>query len=274
MFYKTADVAKMLGVSEGQVRGFVRSGFLSPRIGERGEWRFAFADLVVMRTAKSLLASDVPARRVKKALKKLLLDLPTGRPLTTVKIAAEGTKLVVHEEGTRYDAEDGQLLFDFGVRDLVKKVAPLARRNARLATASSAQLSAEDWYTLGCELEISSIDEARDAYRRAIELDLTHADAHVNLGRLLHEHKELAAAEAHYRQALSANPDHDTAWFNLGVALEDSGQHQAAVEAYEAAIARDAEHADAHYNAARMYQALGRPILALRHARAYQKLTS
>ncbi len=263
----------MLGLSEAQVRAFVRAGFLRPELGERKEWRFTFADLIVMRTAKNLLASNVPARRIKRALKKLMHDLPTGRTLTTVKIAAEAGKLVVHDEGNRYDPEDGQLLFDFGVRDLAKKVAPLARRNARLAVAAQSQLNAEDWYALGCELEISSIDEARDAYRRAIELDPTHADAHTNLGRLLHEQRELDAAEAHYRQALSAEADHEVAWFNLGVVLEDAGREQDAVSAYEAALERNGENADAHFNAARLYQSLGRPILALRHLRAYQKLT-
>jgi tetratricopeptide (TPR) repeat protein len=273
MFYKTKDVAKMLSVSEAQVRGFVRAGFLTPETGPRGEHRFSFADLVIMRTAKGLLASRVPAAKVKRALKKLLTELPTGRPLTGVKIAAEGSSVVVHEEGARYDPLDGQLLFDFGVRDLVKKVAPLARKTARAAVAAATSMSSEDWYVLACELEISSINEARDAYRRAIELDPTHADALTNLGRLLHETGELGAAEAHYRQALSAVPDHDTAWFNLGIALEDQGKLEDGASAYERALSHDPNNADAHFNAARIYEILGRPMLALRHLRAYQKLT-
>ena len=97
----------------------------------------------------------------------------------------------------------------------------------------------EGWYELACEVEISDPEEAQEAYERAIALDPNHADAHVNLGRLLHEQKAPAAAEKHYRAALNADPEHDTAAFNLGVALEDLGRMREATEAYELALALD-----------------------------------
>ena len=50
--YGASEVAKMLGLSVGQVRSWVRAGFLTPERGPRGELRFSFHDLVLLRTAK------------------------------------------------------------------------------------------------------------------------------------------------------------------------------------------------------------------------------
>ena len=82
--------------------------------------------------------------------------------------------------------------------------------------------TAEGWYERGCDLEEPAPAEARAAYRRALELAPEHPDAHVNLGRLLHEAGDPAAA--HYRSALAARAGDATAEFNLGVALEDLEQ--------------------------------------------------
>ena len=59
--YSTKDVAALLGLSAAQVRSYVRAGFLSPRQGPRGEYYFSFQDLVLLRTAKGLLAASEPS---------------------------------------------------------------------------------------------------------------------------------------------------------------------------------------------------------------------
>lgn len=266
-FHTPATAAKLLGLSEARVRSFVRDGFIGDA--RSGRYTLTFQDLVLLRTAKKLLDAKIPPLRIKRALKRLAADLPEGRPLSTVTITAEGSRLVVNSGDSRYNPETGQLHFDFA--DLAKKTAPLAKKTAKLAVAREQTMSAEQWFTLGCELEISAPNEARDAYRRAIELSPDHADAHTNLGRLLHEQGELVAAIAHYQQAVRSEPEHGTAWFNLGVALEDNGRTEEAVAAYQQALEHDREHADTHYNLARLYRALGRPVLALRHLRMYDK---
>ena len=48
---------------------------------------------------------------------------------------------------------------------------------------------------------------------------------------------------------------------------------EAAAACYERALALDPDFADAHYNVAGLYEKLGRSPDALRHYRAYQKLT-
>ncbi len=272
MGYSTREVAKTLGLSCAQVRAYVRAGFLLPERGPRGAFRFSFQDLVLLRTARGLLTARIPARKVKRALRRLKDQLPSGRPLTGVQIAADGDGIVVHADGARWNPESGQALFNFEVSELALKVAPMVHRAAAQARTEE-RLSADDWYELACDLELSDPVQARDAYRRVVELDPHHAEAHVNLGRLLHEAGQPAAAEAHYRLALSAQPTDATAAFNLAVALEDLGRIEEAIAAYEQAIGADPDYADAHYNVARLYERIGRTAAALRHLRAYRKLT-
>src|SRR5256886_17333189 len=128
---------------------------------------------------------------------------------------------------------------DFAISDLATRAAPMARRAARAARLVEQDLSAQDWYDLGLELEVAAPIEARDAYRRALELDAHHADAHVNLGRLLHEQGLVEEAERHYRLAPRQSPGHAPAAFNLGIPPEDLGRPAAPTDAYPAAPPTD-----------------------------------
>jgi tetratricopeptide (TPR) repeat protein len=260
-------------MSEAEVRGYVRAGFLSPERGPRRRMQFSFQDLVFLRTAGGLAAAGVAPRRIRAALSRLRDQVPDGRPLTAVRIAVEGSRIVVEEGTRRWQPESGQILFDFGVADLARKVAPMVRRAFREARADGPEFSADDWFEWACELEPGSPAEAREAYAHALVLEPGHADAHVNLGRLLHESGETAGAATHYRAALATRPSDATAAFNLGVALEDLGRKADALDAYERAVSIDPGNADAHFNAAALAEKLGRASAALRHLRTYRTLT-
>ena len=268
--YTVRDVASVLGFSPARVRAY--AGFLAPTTGARGELRFSFQDLVLLKAAGELVAARVPAAKVKRSLVKLAGQLPRGRPLSAVRISADGKGVVVRDGGAVWNPDSGQLLFDFAVGDLAAKAAPIAKKGATAAREREGEIDAAGWYDLGCDLEAVAPAEARDAYRRAVALDPHHADAHVNLGRLLHEAGEVAAAENHYRIALAETPTHATAAFNLGVALEDQGRNGEAVAAYERVVAADPRHADAHFNLSRLHEKAGRKPEALRHLAAYRNL--
>ena len=269
--YAAREVARLVGLTVPQVLTFVRSGCVHPRRGPRHEYRFSFQDLVVLRTARELTAA-MPARRVHRALKKLQESLPSGRQLATVRITVEGDEIVVHDGTAAWVPDSGQAVLDLDVATLANEVAPLARKAAEEARHAEAPVSAEDWYTIGCELELCDPEQALEAYRRAIEQDRAHADAHLNLGRLLHEAGRIAEAEGHYRRALEERPGDDTAAYNLGVALEDLGRLGEAAEAYESALEADPANAEAHFNLSRLCERLGDPQRALRHLQEYREL--
>lgn len=270
--YTVREVAEMLGLSRAQIRLWAAAGVLTPGKGPRGELRFSFQDLVLLRTAAGLRAARISPLRVRRALKKLLTQLPTGRSLTAVRITAVGDRIVVQDGGTPWDPDSGQVLFDFAVADLARRVEPLARKAAEVAMSEGGEWSADQWYELGCELEIATPADAREAYFRALAIDPTHADAHVNLGRLLHETGDLREAARHYRLAIEAGPDDSIAHFNLGVALEDEGKFDEAGRSYERAIELDEKNADAHFNLAGLRERSGQLDAAFRHLKRYKKL--
>jgi tetratricopeptide (TPR) repeat protein len=276
--YSTKDVAVLLGLSAAQVRSYVRAGFLSPRQGPRGEYYFSFQDLVLLRTAKGLLAARVPQRRIHLALQKLREQLPEGRSLSGVRISAEGHHVVVRDGRDVWNPESGQALFDFELAELAREASTLPLRTpARPAPPALASLAkpetAESWFERGSDLEYDDApEEAMAAYRHALELDASLPDAHLNLGRLLHELGETAEAESHYRQALAVRPDDATAAYNLGVALQDLGRLRDAAKSYETALGSEPGYADAHYNLAGIYEKLGEKESAFRHLSAYRRL--
>ena len=270
--YTAKSVARMLDLSVAQVRSYARAGFLQAERGPRGEYRFSFQDLLLLRTAKGLIAARIPPTRVKRALQRLKQLLPHDRPLSGLHISAQGDRVVVRDGDVVWQPDSGQSCFNFNVDDLARLAAPQARVAIEDASSREAQLTVEDWHELGGELETSAPDHAREAYRRALELDPGHVDTRVNLGRLLHEEGRLNAAEAHYRLALSVRPTEATALFNLGVCLEDQGRIDDAVEVYLRTIAADPTSADAHFNLARLYEHRGESAAALRYLRAYRKL--
>jgi tetratricopeptide (TPR) repeat protein len=271
--YTTEEVARLLGLSPAQIRSYTRAGFLSPGRGARGDLRFSFQDLVLLKAAKGLMAARVPAAKIRGSLRRLKQQLPRGRALSEVRITAEAHRVVARDGTVAWNPESGQLVLDFDVAALAQRAAPLARRQAAAARRVEQDLDAEEWFELGLELEVSDPDEARDAYRRALELDPHHAEAHVNLGRLLVESERAEEAETHFRAVLADHPDHATAWFNLGIALEDRRRTNDAVKAYEQAIAADRRLADAYFNLARLYEQAGKRAAALRNLSKYRLLT-
>ncbi len=261
MSYTVREVSAMLGLSAAQIRSYANRGFLRPERGARGELRFGFHDLVILRTANELAAANVPQRKVRRVLQRLREQLPDGRSLTGVRIAADGDRVIVSDGAAVWNPESGQVLFDFSVEEL-QEIAALTPKD-----------DVEELYELACEFESSSPEQARDIYQRLLERDPDHVDAHVNLGRLLHEDAVPAAAEKHYRRALEIDPEHETAAFNLGVALEDLGRFRDAIEAYLHALELDPRNADAHFNLAGLYERRGEKAAALRHLKTYRRLT-
>ncbi len=269
----TADAARILGLSEPRVRELVRSGMCTPaRDGRR--YAFSFQELVVLRTAAGLLARNVPMARVRRALSALVRELPTERPLSGLRIWADGRQIAVRDGGAAWEPETGQTLLDFDLDGLARSVGELRSVDTTAAESDDPHARALAEFERALDLEDGDPAAACDAYGRALALDPDLVDAWVNLGRIAHESGNAREAVRLYHEALERSPEDPVIHFNLALALEDARGPAPAAEHYERALALDPTFADAHYNLASVCEKLDRKADALRHYHAYKKLTS
>ena len=273
--FGTTEVARILGTTPGRVRAMVRAGLGRPLLRGRA-LEFGFQDLVLLRTAHGLLKAEVPTRRVRLALTELARQLPPERPLSGVRVSADGREVVARDERAAWRPASGQVVFSFNVDDLARRAGVVdlvqSRRN-RVPPAADHRHEAADWFERGLALEQEDAAAACTAYRRALECDPRLSDAYINLGRLAHEAGDVGEAARLYHLALECAPEDAIAHYNLALALEDLHNANVAVAHYERAIAIDAEFADAHFNLARLLERLGRRTDAMRHLLVYKRLT-
>ncbi len=267
----TAEVSRILGMKGAQVRELVRSGLCRPGRQGRG-YAFSFQDLVVLRAAQGLLQAKVPRARVRRALAALAGDLDGDRPLSGMRIFADGRNVAVRADDAVWQPETGQTLLNFDVDELAERVEDLKSAAAE-RTGESRRALAEREFGRGIDLEDEDAEAACVAYARALELNPEMIDAYVNLGRLVHVSGDPREASRLYEQALRLCPDDPVIHFNLGLALEDAQGAAQAVRYYERAVELDPDFADAHFNLAGLCEILGRNTDALRHYHAYKKLT-
>jgi tetratricopeptide (TPR) repeat protein len=256
--YGLADLERLLRLPRDTIQALVKAGFVAPVRGARNALRFSFQDLIVLRTAQSLVTAQVPARRINRALKSLRSKLPEAMPLSGLSIGAVGDQVVVKEGGSRWQAESGQYLLALEVRAEV--------------TQPTAPSDVIDWPARALALEGEDPAAALEAYARAVEAEPSNVDARINWGSLLHEHGHHDEAERVYREALAALGDDPVLLFNLGVLMEDMNRKMEAVAAYQKALRLDPGLADGHYNLALLFRELGRPRDAIRHMAHYRKL--
>lgn len=266
--YSVRQVSDMLDLSPRQIRALVADGALTPTIGARGKFLFTFQDLVVLRSVAELIRSGVAPHKVRAAVTSLLDQLPDTASLTAASLDTSGMSVVVSVDTTTWDPVTQQLVLDLDVvatTDHVTSVADVSPPPAHERTAT-------EWYGYADEVESSDPQAAEEAYRRAIEIDDSFADAHLNLGRLLHAAGKLGEALDEYRAARTIDGEDAVTHYNIGVACQDLGHFEEAVAAYKQAIDLAPRFADARYNLSTLYEELGETALAVQHLHAYRDL--
>jgi len=265
--YTLSGIQSMLGLSRSVITGLVAAGFVTPSRGPRREYRFSFQDVVLLRTAYSLQAAQIPPRKILRSLQRLKASLPSELPLTGLRIAAVGNDIAVREGDTQWEAESGQLLIDFEVKP--------ARQGSVSVLSRSPQVrerTAIECFDHAVELEASDQAQAEQAYRDAIALVPDYADPYLNLGVLLCDAGRCDEAVALYREGLRHRPDEALFHFNLAIAFEDMQRLDEALACYDACLKLEPAMADAHFNAARLHERLGHATQAIRHYSAYRRL--
>lgn len=275
--YATGDVARTLGVPASKVRALARAGVCTPSRSGRA-LQFTFQDLVLLRAALGLMDANVPLPSLQRGLAALAKQLSPQRPLSGVRVYADGKNIVARAGKTVWQPDSGQMLFSFAVDEL-------ARRANRVGSIKSAEpggpiqkaprrANAAAYFERALLLEGRGDGPgAEKAYRYALELDPEMADAYINLGRLAHNRNDIDEAARLYHLALDLAPQDPVVHYNLALMLEDKRRLSGAMSHYLKAIELDADFADAHFNLARLLERAGHRSQALKHLVIYKRLT-
>jgi tetratricopeptide (TPR) repeat protein len=266
--YSVRQVSDMLDLSPRHIRALVADGALTPTIGARGKFLFSFQDLVVLRSVAELIRSGVALHKVRAAVTSLLDQLPDGALLTGASLDASGKSVVASVDTTTWDPVTRQMVLDLDIGATSDRIASVAHASPPVAH----ERTATEWYVFADEIESSDPLAAEDAYRGSIDIDDTFADAHLNLGRLLHAAGKVREALDEYRVARTIDGEDAVTHYNIGVASQDLGNFEDAVVAYERAIELAPRFADARYNLSTLYEKLGDTALAVQHLHAYRDL--
>lgn len=255
-------VQAMLGLSRHIVSRLIEAGFVTPTRGERGEWRFTFQDLALLRTAHALQSQAIPPRRILRSLTRLKATLPTQLPLTGLRITAVGPDVAVRDRTGRLQADSGQLLLDFDVAPVAGTVAILER----------AKPDPQSIYEHALALEATDPAAAEATYLQALALAPDLEDAYLNLGAMLDAAGRYSELLRLSDAALGHCPGSALLHYNRGVALDQLDSLEEAAASYERSLALDPTLADAHFNLAKLHQQAGDEQGALRHYSAYRRL--
>jgi tetratricopeptide (TPR) repeat protein len=270
------DVCRMLGITPRQLKAWEKLGFLSP-----GD-TFGFPDLVTLKTLRKLRELHVPVQRIKDAVSSLKMRLEDiDRPLAQLRITTEGRRIAVHVSGARMEAMSGQLLFDFGEKDIEKlrafpmKAPPEApARSVSSGTPAIDEEKAEFWFQRGLALEETGapVGAAIEAYRKALEANPAAPGALVNMGTILFRQSKYRQAKEHYVRAVEADPGYPLAHFNLGNLADELGESEVARSHYLEAVRLNPRYADAYFNLALLAERTGDILRAIGYWSTYLKL--
>jgi len=292
--YSFGGAAKILDIAESKLRYWAQVGFVGPSARRGGRPVFSFQDLVSVKAAKELVDRGFKAAEIRKAIEGVRAKLPhLDRPLDRMRVAFDGTRLVVVEDETAFEPS-GQRVFDFGLAELADKLgytppphnvtearAPAAAvplpeppkpDKAKAKATFTPARSAYDWFVEGTRAEGSDDARAEACYREALALDPGLAAARTNLGGLAYRAGDSTAARDAFEAALALDPDQPEARFNLANLVLEDGDLELAVAEFRRVLQADPEFADAHFNLAVALERLGGRSQARAHLERYLAL--
>jgi tetratricopeptide (TPR) repeat protein len=267
--YTVSEVARLFDFKPARLRYWNRTGLLGPSARVDGRHYYTFADLVSVRAAKGLLEQGVALQQVRASVESLRQAFPsTLRPLSELRVVADGRSLVVQDERGAYEPTTGQAMLDFSVEGLESEVVRL------LHFDQDDRTRAYEHYLEGCRYDENerTYAEAEEAYKKALALDPTLSNALTNLGNLEYRRDQLERAEQYYRRALECDPAQPEALYNLGFLCFERDEVETAIELFDQALRSDPSFADAHFNLAMALEEHGDASAAQPHWQHYLTL--
>jgi tetratricopeptide (TPR) repeat protein len=259
--FSTRTAARIIAVSPHRIRYWVKHRLLRPVARSGRRHRFAFRDLLLMRLTKELLPTRHHLQPVQRCLARLYALLDSSRPLTALKLVNDDGRIVVREGALRFDAESGQLLFDF---------APAApgKVDERFGPARVQERFEE-------AKRIADQDplKALQLYADVLGREPGNFEAHSQIAALLEDKGDLIGAVRHLLGAAAILPTSGEVHLKLGLLYRKREEFEAAARSLLRALECDPTCIEAHRNLAEIYERLGRPREALRHMSAAHRLS-
>jgi len=260
--YTRNEVERMMGVTRRELDYWTRLRLVLPRA-RWGERFFNFSDLVALETIKRLAARKVPAGRIRRAVTILQTELGSANtPLSMLRVSTNGKQVVVYPPVAKarpFEPLTGQFVLNFETSELAEKIHAMASR------------SAEEWFELGmmCDSHTESLEQAAQAYRKAVDAAPDWVEARINLGTAMYQLGRMEEALEQFLMAVELEPDNALAEFNLGCVFEQLGKTADAILHLSRAVELLPSLADAHLNLALAYEKNGQGHYALRHLSLY-----
>lgn len=261
------EVSRIVGVNPSRLRYWRRLRLVVPHL-RWGESFYDFADLVALRSIKTITDNRIPARKIRRAVAALGgNEAELNMALGAFRLFPSGREIAAISSADASHAVEpltGQFVLPFHA------LAP----NAKVCQMDSRAADQIFEQAVGCEARTNGLDEAVRLYRQVIEMQPRWSEPHINLGCVFYQRGEMQDAHAAFCAALELEPDNVVAHFNLGCVLDEMGSFETAIEHLHRATELDPAHADAHFNLASTYEKHGRKQLALQHWIAYLQLQS
>jgi tetratricopeptide (TPR) repeat protein len=257
--YDRSDVLRILRITARQLAGWEKAGLL-PAVDS-----YSFFDLLQIKKLRDLRAKRVRSAVILESLQAMRQAAGMENPLMEAGTFASRSRVVFRHQGAAVEPLAGQFVMDFTDRNVIESHKIHAMRAAETAADFFAR-------GVGLEEDPGTHQEAIDNYNKCVDLDPTHAAAHINLGTLYYNRHDYVLAERYYRKAIEVDPRYALAYFDLGNVLDETGRLPDAIKAYQSAISLAPTYADAHYNLALALEKARQPRKALHHWEAYARL--
>jgi tetratricopeptide (TPR) repeat protein len=286
--YSVRDVARILAIQESRLRYWTQTGFVGPTVRKGGRFYYTFCDLVAVKSAKDLLAADIPLQKARKAVECLKKVLPAGtHPASRLRVCSDGETIVALKDDVAFEPVSGQVVMAFTLPSFgehISEVLAMPRVDPGSPSAAPQEITDSPTEANGgstayrqfgeacAAMDRDELDVAEHLFRQAIDLEPHMAAALTNLGNLVYRQGELVEARTLYECALEHDPNQPEARYNLANLLEDLGETDMAIVELRKVCAAAPEFADAHYNLGLMLAQVGGASQAKHYLERYLEL--
>lgn len=257
--YTLTQLSRMLGVRRDRVRSWIRAGLVQPVESHGPVDYFDFRQADLVKTLCELSEAGVSTSVIQRSLRQLQSWLPDAGDALNRLTLLDGRYLALGNHDGQLSEPHGQLLIEFEPEQ------PSPVRYTKPVTPDGLFVTAVEQEDAG------QFHEAAATYRQWLASYGPDPEVCFNLGNVLAELGQTAAAIERYRQSVELDPDYLEAWHNLATVLAEISWFDEALQAARRALAISPVHVDSHYTAADILEQMGNVVEARRHWREYLK---